>query len=71
MTHGGVLAIFGVPRGQWSLLLASVVAAGIKADVLAVQETHLTSVTLERSQSASRQRHGLILHHGRPVALGG
>ena len=51
---------------RWCLSRLEVVCDSIAVDLLAVQETHLASVDLERAQSAAR-RSGLCLHHGRPV----
>ena len=55
----------------WSLLRAGVVAEVIQADVLAVQETHLSAVLLEHSSAAARLRYGLHSHHGRPAPPSG
>ena len=51
----------------WSLHRAGVIVEDVGADVLAVQETHLSPVMLERSMAAAHRHHGLRLHHGRPV----
>ena len=51
---------------HWSLDKVAVVAEDIAADILAIQETHLAVLPLERAR-ASAHSFGLTLHHGRPV----
>ena len=51
---------------RWCLPRLEVIRESISVDLLAVQETHLASVGLERAQTAAR-RSQLCLHHGRPV----
>jgi hypothetical protein len=51
---------------HWSPERAAVIAGDVGVDVLAVQETHLAMLPLERAHSTTRAL-GLHLHHGRPV----
>jgi exonuclease III len=51
---------------DWTVPKATVVATEVGAHVLALQETHLSSLTLERAHTSARAL-GLHLHHGRPV----
>ena len=62
----GMLRVGTWNVSRWCLSRLEVVCDSIAVDLLAVQETHLASVDLERAQSAAR-RSGLCLHHGRPV----
>jgi exonuclease III len=50
----------------WSVEKAQVIASEIRADVLAVQETHLAKYPLECAHTTSRNME-LHLHHGPPV----
>ena len=51
---------------HWSVAKVAVVASSVMADVLAIQETHLAPLPLEKAHTTVRQA-GLHLHHGRPV----
>ncbi len=45
----------------------ALIATSVAADILAIQETHLSPLFLEVAHTTVRQA-GLHLHHGRPVA---
>ena len=65
-SHEGGLRIGTWNMSHWSQEKLAVVTADIDADILAVQETHLGALPLERAHLAARAR-GFALHHGRPV----
>ena len=50
---------------HWTVAKASVLAASVDADILAIQETHLARVPLQKAHKSARNA-GLQLHHGRP-----
>ena len=52
---------------HWTAAKASLLAASVDADLLAIQETHLARVPLQAAHTTAR-RAGLQLHHGRPSA---
>ena len=54
----------------WSPESAVVISTDIAADILAVQETHLAALPLERARTTAHNL-GLHLHHGRPVPRSG
>ena len=51
---------------HWSVPKVQLAALEIPADILALQETHLSSLPLEWAHTSARNL-GLHLHHGRPV----
>ena len=55
---------------HWSPERAAVIAADVKVDILAMQETHLAVMPLQWAHSTARAM-GLHLHHGRPVLAAG
>ena len=55
---------------HWSPESAVVISTDIAADILAVQETHLAALPLERARTTAHNL-GLHLHHGRPVPRSG
>ena len=52
---------------HWTAPKVALVAATVRADVLAVQETHLAALPLDVAHKTARNA-GLRLHHGRPAA---
>ena len=68
--HGGVPAPL-LRVGTWNLTgwtaeRATVIATSVPADVLAIQETHLAKLSVEKAHTTARNA-GLRLHHGRPA----
>jgi hypothetical protein len=64
---GGVLRVGSWNLTGWSAERATVIASAVPVDVLAIQETHLAPLAVEKAHTTARNA-GLCLHHGRPAS---
>ena len=62
----GLLRVGTWNMSHWSAAKVAFLASSEMVDILAIQETHLAPLPLERAHATARQA-GLHLHHGRPA----
>ena len=62
----GLLRVGTWNMSHWSAAKVAFLATSDMVDILAIQETHLAPLPLERAHVTARQA-GLHLHHGRPA----
>ena len=64
--QGGALRVGSWNLTGWTAERATVIATAVPADILAVQESHLAKLAVEKAHTSARNA-GLRPHHCRPA----